>query len=115
MRDVRACGTSFWERFTQYNLLQRRWTIPAFNPARPVAKGDSPARVGRRARRDHVLDKLLRLPGVYQALAFLTARRVVVRGPSMVPTLVPGEYVLFERLAYRRAPPRRGDVVLAAD
>jgi nickel-type superoxide dismutase maturation protease len=59
--------------------------------------------------------RLLRLPGVYQALAFLTARRAVVRGTSMFPTLAPGEYVLFDRLAYRRAPPRRGDVVLATD
>ena len=57
---------------------------------------------------------LLRLPGVYQALAFLTARRAVVRGPSMFPTLAAGEYVLFDRLAYRRAPPRRGEVVLAS-
>ena len=61
------------------------------------------------------LSRLLQLPGVYQALAFLTARRAVVRGPSMFPTLVPGEYVLFDRLAYRRGPPRRGDVVLATD
>jgi len=61
-----------------------------------------------------VVDKLLRLPGAYQALAFLMARRAVVRGPSMVPTLAPGEYVLFDRLAYRREPPRRGDVVLAS-
>src|SRR3990172_9327108 len=59
-------------------------------------------------------DLILRLPGVYQALAFLTARRAVVRGPSMYPTLAPGEYVLFDRLAYRRGPPRRGDVVLAS-
>ena len=58
---------------------------------------------------------LLRLPGVYQALAFLLARRAVVRGPSMYPTLAPGEYVLFDRLAYRRGAPRRGDVVLATD
>ena len=61
-----------------------------------------------------MVDKLLRLPGAYQALAFLMARRAVVRGPSMVPTLAPGEYVLFDRLAYRREPPRRGDVVLAS-
>ena len=61
-----------------------------------------------------MLDKLLRLPGVYQVLAFLLARRALVRGPSMFPTLAPGEYVLFDRLAYRRAPPRGGDVVLAA-
>ena len=58
---------------------------------------------------------VLRLPGVYQALAFLLARRAVVRGPSMYPTLAPEERVLFDRLAYRRGPPRRGDVVLATD
>lgn len=57
---------------------------------------------------------VLRLPGVYQALAFLLARRAVVRGPSMQPTLAPGEFVLFDRLAYRRGAPRRGDVVLAS-
>ena len=61
------------------------------------------------------LSRLRQLPGVYQALAFLLARRAVVRGPSMYPTLTPGEYVLFDRLAYRRGPPRRGDVVLATD
>ena len=52
-----------------------------------------------------MVDKLVRLPGVYHALAFLLARRAVVRGPSMYPTLAPGEYVLFDGLAYRRAPP----------
>jgi signal peptidase I len=57
---------------------------------------------------------VLRLPGVYHALAFLLARRAVVRGPSMYPTLAPEERVLFDRLAYRRGPPRRGDVVLAS-
>src|SRR3972149_2217737 len=57
---------------------------------------------------------VLRLPGVYQALAFLLARRGVVRGPSMYPTLAPEERVLFDRLAYRRGAPRRGDVVLAS-
>lgn len=56
---------------------------------------------------------LLRLPGVYLLFAFITARRVVVRGRSMEPALMPGERVLFDRLAYRDAPPRRGDVVLA--
>lgn len=57
---------------------------------------------------------LLRLPGVYPLLAFLLARRAVITGWSMYPTLAPGEYVLFDRLAYRLAPPRRGDVVLAS-
>jgi signal peptidase I len=53
------------------------------------------------------------LPGLYPLLAFLSARRIVVRGRSMLPALSPGEYVLFDRLAYRRRAPRRGDIVLA--
>ena len=61
-----------------------------------------------------ILRTLLRLPGVYPFLAFLLARRVVVRGWSMQPTLAPGERVLFDRLAYRWGSPRRGDVVLAS-
>ncbi len=61
-----------------------------------------------------ILRALLRLPGVYPLLAVLLARRIVVRGRSMQPTLAPGEYVLFDRLAYRRGSPRRGDVVLAS-
>ena len=48
-----------------------------------------------------------------RALAVLTAIRAVVDGWSMYPTLSPGEYVLFDRLPYRRAAPKRGDVVLA--
>lgn len=46
-------------------------------------------------------------------VALLRAERAVVRGWSMYPTLLPGEYVLFDRIAYRRESPRRGDVVLA--
>ncbi len=61
-----------------------------------------------------VLRALLRLPGVYPLLAFLLARRAVINGWSMYPTLAPGERVLFDRLAYRRDAPRRGDVVLAS-
>ena len=49
----------------------------------------------------------------YRALAFVTAIRVVVDGWSMYPTLAPGEYVLFDRLPYRREAPKRGDVALA--
>jgi len=60
-----------------------------------------------------MLRTLLRLPGLYSLLAFLLARRVLVRGWSMYPALAPGEYVLFDRLAYRLAGPRRGDIVLA--
>ncbi len=63
---------------------------------------------------DAPLRTLLRLPGVYPLLAFLLARRVIVRGRSMQPTLAPGERVLFDRLAYRRGSPRRDDVVLAS-
>ena len=53
------------------------------------------------------------IPGLYPLLAFLTARRVAVRGWSMQPTLSPGERVLFDRLAYQAAAPGRGDIVLA--
>ena len=49
----------------------------------------------------------------YRALAFVIAIRVVVDGWSMYPTLAPGEYVLFDRLPYRREAPKRGDVALA--
>jgi len=56
---------------------------------------------------------ILRLPLLYPLIAFLFARRVVVQGWSMYPTLAPGERVLFDTLAYRAEHPRRGDVVLA--
>ncbi len=45
-------------------------------------------------------------------LAFILGKRVVVQGWSMHPTLAPEERVLFDRLAYRRKTPRRGDIVL---
>jgi signal peptidase I len=54
-----------------------------------------------------------RPPLLYPLIAFLFARRVVIRGWSMYPTLAPGERVLFDTLAYRAERPRRGDVVLA--
>jgi signal peptidase I len=54
---------------------------------------------------------MLRL--LYRAVVFATSARVVVTGWSMYPTLVAGEYVLFNRLAYLRRSPKRGDVVLA--
>ncbi|MBI1884789.1 MAG: signal peptidase I [Chloroflexi bacterium] len=50
---------------------------------------------------------------VYPLAAFLLAKRVVIRGWSMHPTLSPGEYVLFDALAPRLGAPCRGDVVLA--
>ena len=39
-------------------------------------------------------------------------RRVAVRGVSMAPALAEGERVLVDRLAYRRRPPRRGEIAL---
>jgi signal peptidase I len=56
---------------------------------------------------------LSRLPIAYSLLAFLLARRVVVRGWSMSPVLRNGDRVLFDRLAYVRGRPRCGDIVLA--
>ena len=61
-----------------------------------------------------LLRALLALPGAYPVLAFLFGRRVVIRGWSMYPTLAPGEYVLFDRFAYRRSAPGRDDIVLAS-
>ena len=49
---------------------------------------------------------------LYHALAFATSARAVITGWSMYPTLASGEYVLFNRLAYLRRPPAKGDVVL---
>jgi signal peptidase I len=60
-----------------------------------------------------MLRALLRIPFLYPLMAFLLARRVVVQGWSMYPTLAPGERVLFDTLAYRLERPGRGDVVLA--
>ena len=50
---------------------------------------------------------------LYPLLAFFFVKRVQVNGWSMHPTLAPGEYALFDGLAYRRGHPRYGDVVLA--
>jgi signal peptidase I len=55
-----------------------------------------------------------RVPGVYGTLAFFLARRIRVRGRSMAPALLPGERLMFDRLAYVRNPPRAGDVVWVA-
>lgn len=55
-----------------------------------------------------------RVPGLYTVLAFILARRVTVSGWSMAPSLLPGERLLIDRLAYARDKPRRDEVVLAA-
>ena len=49
---------------------------------------------------------------LYLVLVFATSARAVVTGWSMYPALASGEYVLFNRLAYLRRLPTRGDVVL---
>jgi signal peptidase I len=59
-----------------------------------------------------ILRAISYVPGLYVAVAFLVARRVTVRGRSMTPTLLSGERVLFDRLAYVRGRPKRGDIVL---
>ncbi len=47
------------------------------------------------------------------SLAFLFAKRVIVRESSMSPALLPDEYVLVDRLAYWAGEPGRGDIALA--
>jgi len=46
-----------------------------------------------------------------QVIASVSAR-VRVDGFSMMPTLQDGEYVLVNRIAYRKALPQRGDIVV---
>lgn len=46
---------------------------------------------------------------------FLRSRRVVVRGWSMAPALLPGDYLLVDTLAYRGRDPQRGEVVVVRD
>ena len=60
-----------------------------------------------------LLQSARKIPGLYSLLALLFARRVVVHGASMYPTLRPGERVFFDRFAYRLAEPQPGEVVLA--
>jgi signal peptidase I len=49
---------------------------------------------------------------LYKMAVFLTSLRVMIEGSSMYPTLLSGEHVLFDRLAYIRRSPKSGDVVL---
>ena len=50
---------------------------------------------------------------LYVVVVFVTSARIIVTGWSMHPTLVSGEYIFFDRLAYIFGRPKRGDVVLA--
>ncbi len=56
---------------------------------------------------------LIALPMMALAAALALTRRVVVRGRSMAPGLLPGEELLCEGVTYRLRRPRRGDIVLA--
>ena len=47
-----------------------------------------------------------------QIRLFITARRVIIVGTSMIPTLFPGECVLFDPHAYTSDKPKLGDTVL---
>jgi signal peptidase I len=49
---------------------------------------------------------------LFYAVISLTTARVVVDGPSMRPTLMSGEWIVINRLAYRFGQPQRGDVVV---
>ena len=84
---------------------------PAARPAEPTA--DRPAR------RSGLLSFLLELPGLV-LLALLLALLIktfliqafYIPSSSMEPTLLPGDRVLVNRLAYRFGEPARGDVIV---
>ncbi|HEY5640735.1 MAG TPA: signal peptidase I [Dehalococcoidia bacterium] len=59
-----------------------------------------------------ILTLIAAVPGLYPLVAFACARRVRIVGRSMSPALLPGERVLFDRLAFARNRPRTGDIVL---
>lgn len=64
--------------------------------------------------RRKTLRLISRVPGAYSCLAFVFARRVTVRGGSMLPEFLPGDGLLVDRLAYVRGRPRRGDIALVS-
>lgn len=49
---------------------------------------------------------------IQRLIDFLTSRRMTVAEESMLPTLQPGDRVVFSVRAYRKAAPERGDIVL---
>ncbi len=62
-----------------------------------------------------LLDWVLRLPGVHVAAGLLSVTRFTVEGDSMRPGLGSGHHLLVSRLAYRRSPPSRGEVIVLHD
>jgi signal peptidase I len=83
-------------------------TIP--NPTAP----ETPAANDGAARRREGLETIrtLALAVMFYALINLTTVRVVVDGPSMRPTLISGEWIIINRLAYKLGAPARGDVIV---
>jgi signal peptidase I len=76
----------------------------------PEAQDEAP----RSSRRKEILEtiKTIILAVMVYALVNLTTVRVVVDGPSMRPTLVSGEWIIVNRLAYLATLPQRGDVIV---
>jgi len=58
-----------------------------------------------------IVETLVLAAIIYAAVNLTTARRVV-QGPSMLPTLETGQYLIVSRLAYRFGEPQRGDIVV---
>jgi signal peptidase I len=78
------------------------------NPAAPVA--EPPKARSTRAALDLIETLLLALV-LFLGINLISAR-IRVDGPSMIPTLHNGEYVIVNRLAYKWAKPRLGDVIV---
>jgi signal peptidase I len=81
---------------------------PEFIPETPAA--ESPKTSSSRVVMDMV-ETLLLAVALFLGINLITAR-IRVDGPSMKPTLHNGEYVLVNRLAYKWAKPRLGEVIV---
>ena len=58
-----------------------------------------------------ILETILLTVLIYLAVNFATGR-FRIEGSSMEPSMQPNQYVLVDKISYRLAPPRRGDVVV---
>lgn len=86
------------------------------SPGSPVASRvpwQRAVMLGRRPRATAV--RLLVLAGITAVLFTWVLFPARVTGRSMEPTLPDGRFELVNRLAYRSAPPRRGDIVSIGD
>jgi signal peptidase I len=81
---------------------------PEFIPETPAA--ESPKTSSSRVVMDMV-ETLLLAVALFLGINLITAR-IRVDGPSMKPTLHNGEYVIVNRLAYKWAKPRLGEVIV---